>query len=156
MQPDVDLARALVDRRKKSLAEKYKHWEDGLVRIAMGVVLMSTAKEINAQGLAHFLHRAQGDNIMRPQDGDTHHYENGAFRLFKGVIPESAIRRCGEFSSFVGGCLWRIEDTCKSRSEMDICEAMGKLFLGITEEEGMCADEVGSTEGAASGGNQET
>ena len=95
---------------------------------------MSTAKEINAQGLAHFLHLAQGGNVMRPRDGNTYLYENGASRLFKGIIPESAIQRCDEFSAFFEGCLWSIEDTCKSRSDADIYESVGKLFLAITEE----------------------
>ena len=49
VQPDCDLARVLVGRRKKFLAGKYEHWAEGLVRVALGVVLMSTAKEINAQ-----------------------------------------------------------------------------------------------------------
>ena len=42
VQPDFDLTRVLADRRKKYLEAKYKHWEDGLVRIALGVVLRRT------------------------------------------------------------------------------------------------------------------
>ena len=87
VQPDADLTRVVVDRRSKFVAEKYEQWTEGLVRIALGVVLMSTAKEINVQGQVHFLHLAQGDNMMRSHGGNTYLYENGAFRLFKGIMP---------------------------------------------------------------------
>ena len=134
VQPDCDLTRVLVDRRKKYVAEKYEHWAEGLVRIALGVVLMSTAKEINVQGQVHFLHLAQGDNIMRSHGGNTYLYENGAFRLFKGIIPESTIQRCEEFSAFVEGCLWCIETSCKTRSELGIYASLDELFLDITKK----------------------
>ena len=65
--------------------EKYKRWEDFLVRIALGVVLMSAAEVVYEQRAAHFLCLAQG-GIMRPRDGNTYLYENGAFRLSKGAI----------------------------------------------------------------------
>ena len=88
------------------------------MRIALGVALMSSAKEINAQGRARFLHLAKEDNVMRPNAGNTYLYENGASRLFKGIIPESTMQRCSEFSSYAEGCLWCIENPCKSRSEL--------------------------------------
>ena len=93
---------------------------------------MSTAKEINAQRKAHFLHLAQGVGLLRSNDGDTYLYENGAPRLFKGLNPESAMQRCDEFPSFVDGCLWCIENTCNSRSELDIYASLEKLFRDIT------------------------
>ena len=51
------------------------------------------------------------------------------------------------------GSLWRIEDTCKSRSELDIYAALDKLFLDISEEEeGRCAEGFGLAESAAAWG----
>ena len=113
---------------------------------------MSTAKEINVQGVVHFLRLAQGVNAMRSRDGNTYLYENGAFRLFRGVIRGSTITRCAEFSSYVEGSPWCIEQTCKSRSELDIYTALGNLFLYLMAAENRCADEVGCVESAIAGG----
>ena len=98
VQPDVYLARVVVDRRGEFVAEKYERRADGLVRIELGVVLMCTAHEINAQGKGPFLHLAQGGDVIRSRDGDTYLYEDGAPQLFKWVIAESTIQRCGGVS----------------------------------------------------------
>ena len=152
IQPDADLTRIVVERRKNFISEKYQYWTEGLARVALGVVLMSTAKEINVQGQVHFLHLAQGDNMMRAHDGNTFLYENGAFRLFKGIIPESTIQRCADFSSYVEGCLWCIEQSCKSRSELDIYDALDNLFRAITAEAIRRPEESACAEGAIAGG----
>ena len=79
------------------------HWGDGLVRVALGVLPMSTAKEVNFQGAARLLHLAQDGNVIRSRDGNTYLYGNGAFRLFKWITPESTIQRCEESPAFAEG-----------------------------------------------------
>ena len=93
---------------------------------------MSTAKEINVQGVVHFLRLAQGVNAMRSRDGNTYLYENGEMRLFNGIRPESATQRCAGFSSYAEGRRWCIEKTCNSRPEMSIYTALRNLLRDIT------------------------
>ena len=152
IQPDADLTRVVVDRRREFISGKYQYWTEGLTRVSLGAVLMSTAKEINVQGQVRFLHLAQGDNMMRSHDGDTYLCENGAFRLFKGIIPESTIQRCAEFPSYVEGCLWCIDQSCKSRNELDIYDALDNLFRAITAEEIRRSEEPACAENASPGG----
>ena len=105
VQPDADLTRVVVSRRMQYVQTHYTSWSEGLARVALGVILMSTANSIKMQDMVHFLHLAQGSNYLRSHGGQTYFFDNGAFRLFDGVIPESVLQRCAEFDSFVEGCL---------------------------------------------------
>ena len=58
--------------------------------------------------------------------------DNGAFRLFNGVMPESVLQRCAEFASYVDGRLWCIDKKCAVRNEIEIYAALGRLFRAIT------------------------
>ena len=132
VQPDADLARVVVARRMEYVKTHYASWTEGLSRVALGVVLMSTANSIKMQDMVHFLHLAQGSNYLRSHGGQTYLFENGAFRLFNGVIPESVLQRCAEFASFVEGCLWFIDQKCPAREEKEIYAALDRLFRAAT------------------------
>ena len=95
IQPGSDLTWSVIARRNRYVKENYPSWSTDLTRIALGVVLMSVTREITAHDLVHFLHLAQGGAYLRPHSGQAFLYENGAFRLFNGVMPESVIQRCG-------------------------------------------------------------
>ena len=87
---------------------------------------MSVACEIAAHDLVHFLHLAQGGAYLRPHSGQTFLYENGAFRLFDGVMPESVIQRRKEYSAYVEGHLWRIEKkSAEAGASATFCAASG-------------------------------
>ena len=132
VQPDVDLTRVVVARRMQYVQTNYPSWTEGVARVALGVVLMSTANSIKMQDMVHFLHLAQGSNYLRSHGGQTYFFDNGAFRLFNGVIPESVLQRCSEFASFVEGCLWFIDQKCPSRDELEIYAALDRLFRAAT------------------------
>ena len=113
------------------VAENYPALSGELARVALGVSLMSLMREINAQDLVHFLHLAQENMYLRPHTGQTYLYENGAFRLFNGVMPESVLQRRKEYESYVEGCLWRIDRISPRRGEVEILSSMGRLFRSI-------------------------
>ena len=132
VQPDADLTRIVVDRRMQYVSAQYSSWPEGLARVALGVILMSTANSIKMQDMVHFLHLAQGSNYLRSHGGQTYLFDNGAFRLFNGVIPESVLQRCSEFASYVEGCLWCIDKKCAFRDELEIYDSLDRLFRAIT------------------------
>ena len=132
VQPDADLTRIVVDRRMQYVSAQYSSWPEGLARVALGVILMSTANSIKMQDMVHFLHLAQGSNYLRSHGGQTYLFDNGAFRLFNGVIPESVLQRCSEFASYVEGCLWCIDKKCAVRDELEIYDSLDRLFRAIT------------------------
>ena len=120
----------VVSRRVDYLRRTYSHWSDDMRRIAMGVVLMSTTREANVQDQVHFLQLAVGGKLLRTHGGQTFLYENGAFRLFVGVVPEYMISRCKVYAECVEGgmwCIWDRGDT--SRAEGDIFAAMDREFI---------------------------
>ena len=59
-------------------------------------------------------------------------FDNGAFRLFSGVIPESVLKRFAEFAPYVEGCIWRIDTKCANRDEFEIYAELYHLFRAIT------------------------
>ena len=125
IQPDSDLTWSVIARRSRYVKENFPSRSADLARIALGVVLMSVTREITAQDLVHFLHLAQGGAYLRSHAGQTFLYENGAFRLFNGVMPESVIQRCKEYSAYVEGCLWCIEKSVGAGASATFCVASG-------------------------------
>ena len=136
----------IVDRRGDYLRRTYGHWSDDMRRIAMGVVLMSTTREANVQDQVHFLQLALGGTLLRTHGGQTFLYEDGAFRLFVGVVPEYMISRCKVYAECVEGgmwCIWNRGDT--SRAEEDIFAAMDRVYLSISRsDEQQISDDVAS------------
>ena len=132
VQPDADLTRIVVDRRMQYATSHYSEWSEGIARVALGVALMIPTKAITLRDMVHFLHLAQGNSYLRSHEGQTCLFDNGAFRLFNGVVPESVLQRCAEFASYVEGCLWCIDKKCPIRGELEIYEALGRLFRAIT------------------------
>ena len=130
--PDADLTRIVVDRRMQYVTSHYSAWSEGLSRVALGVALMSTTEEITMRDMVHFLHLAQENSFPRSHEGQTYLFDNGAFRLFNGVAPESVLQSCAEFAPYVEGCLWSIDKKCSIRDELEIYEALGRLFRAIT------------------------
>ena len=132
VQPDADITRIVVDRRMQYVSAHYSAWPEGIVRVALGVILMSTANSIKMQDMVHFLHLAQGSNYLRSHGGQTYLFDNGAFRLFNGVIAESVLQRCSEYASYVEGCLWCIDKKCAVRDEVEIYDSLDRLFRAVT------------------------
>ena len=148
VHPDEDPTRSVIDRGMKFVAAEYPSWTDAITRVALGAVLMSKTRGITMQEQVHFLHLSQGSNYIRAHAGQTYLFENGSFRLFNGVLPESTLQRCMEFAARVEGCLWCIEKRCMSREEVDIFAALGRAFCAITADSGH-QEPVGDLRGAA-------
>ena len=131
-RPDQHRIKSVVARRARYVREMYSDWTDNMVDIALGVVLMSTTREANVQEQVHFLYLALGGSYLRSHRGQTFLYEDGAFHLFNGVVPEYMVSRCKEYAECVEGGIWRIGkrgDT--SRSESDIFAAMDRAYRSI-------------------------
>ena len=64
--------------------------------------------------------------------GQTFLYENGAFRLPNGVLPESVLQRFAEYASYVEGSLWCFGGRCESRNDEDIFADARRMFRAIT------------------------
>ena len=105
IHPDLDIARSVIDRMMRYVEELYPSWTNEIARVAMGVVLMSLPNDITSHDLVRFLHLAQGVVYLRSRFGHTFLYENGAFRLPNGVMPESETQKCKEYASYVVGSL---------------------------------------------------
>ena len=136
VQVDPDLTRSIVAARMKYAEENYTDWTETLRRVSIGVVLMAQTRAVNIQDQIHFLHLAQGDKYMRAHAGQTYLYDNGAFQLYKGVMPESVISRCRRYAECVEGCLWTMAKRCKSRSEKDLLESVDRTYRAISALEG--------------------
>ena len=102
-QPDSDLTKCVVARRMLLVASKYPKWPEFIRRVALGVLLMSTTRDINMQEMVHFLYLSQGDTHIRSHEGQAFLYDNGAFRLFNGVMPESVLQRSREYAEIADG-----------------------------------------------------
>ena len=101
VQADTYATAAVIPRRMTYATQEYPSWTDALTRVALGVVLLVIARDIEACDLAHFLHLSVGDMYLRSHSDQTYMYENGAFVPFNGVIPESLPRRCKEYAEYV-------------------------------------------------------
>ena len=135
-RPDQHRIKSVVARRARYVREMYSDWTDNMVDIALGVVLMSTTREANVQEQVRFLYLALGGSYLRSHRGQTFIYEDGAFRLFNGVVPEYMVSRCKEYAECVEGGMWCIGkrgDT--SRSEADIFAATDRAYKCISAEE---------------------
>ena len=136
VQVDPDLTRSIVAARLKYAEENYPDWTDTIRRVSIGVILMVQTRAVNIQDQIHFLRLAQGDKYMRAHAGQTYLYDNGAFQLYKGVMPESVISRCRRYAECVEGRLWTMSKRCKSRSEKDILDAADRTYRAISALEG--------------------
>ena len=54
VQPDAELTKCVVARRMLLVESKCPQWPDFIRRVALGVLLMSTARDINMQEMVHF------------------------------------------------------------------------------------------------------
>ena len=94
VRPDAELTRCVVPRRMRLVGDNYPLWPDFVRRVALGVLMISTTRDINMQEIVHFTHLPQGGAHRRSHGGKTFLYDNGAFRLFNGVMPASVLQRC--------------------------------------------------------------
>ena len=62
---DQHRTKSAVSRRMKYVRDAYSQWADNLASIAIGVVLMSTTREANAQEQVRFLYLAIGGSFAR-------------------------------------------------------------------------------------------
>ena len=85
------------------VTHEYPSWSAALTRVARGVVLLSSTREIEVCDVAHFLHPAVGDMYPQSHPDQTYRYENGEFSPFNGVSPESLFHRCKEYAAYVEG-----------------------------------------------------
>ena len=83
--------------------------------------------------MIHFLHPSQGNAHLRPHDGQTFLYDNGAFRLFNGVIPESVLLRCRAYAALAEWRLWCLAKKPAPRGDGGILQAMDFLSRSIAE-----------------------
>ena len=51
VQPDADIARIVVGRMMQYVRTHYTSWSEGLARVALGVILMSTANSIKTHDM---------------------------------------------------------------------------------------------------------
>ena len=103
VQPDAELTKCVVARRMLLVDSKYPQWPEFIRRVALGFLLMSTTRGINMQEMAHLLYLSQGDTHIRSHEGQTFLHDNGAFRLFNGVTPESVHQRSREYAENADG-----------------------------------------------------
>ena len=92
-QTDYHRAKSIVDRRTHYTQRTRGHWSDDMRRIAMGVVIMRTTREVNAQEKVQFPHIAFGVTMIRTHGGQTFFRDDGAPHLFVGVAPVYMISR---------------------------------------------------------------
>ena len=133
VRPDTELARRVVARRMLLAGERYHGWGDSFKRVSLGVLLMSTTRDINMHEMLHFLHLSQGSTHLRPHAGQTFLYDNGAFRLFNGVMRESVLQRCREYDELSEWRLWCLAKKPVPREDAEILQAIGFLFRAIAE-----------------------
>ena len=113
---------------------------------------MSTTQDINMREMVHFPCLSQGDTHLRSRGWPTFLYDNGAFRIFNGVMPESVVRRCREYAEIVDGCLRWLGKRPVPSEEAEIIAALDSVFRAINNESpndspveradsGLCVDE---------------
>ena len=95
---------------------------------------MSTTRDINMQEVVHFLYLSQGNTHIRSREGKPFLYDNGAFRIPNGVMPESALQRSRENTEIADGCLWWLGNRSVSREGATIIAALDSVFRAITNE----------------------
>ena len=93
-RPGAELTRCVVSRTMRLVGYNYPLWPDFIRRVAPGVLTMSTTRDIRMHEMVHFPRLSQGATHIRPHGGQTFLYDNGAFRLFNGVMPASVLQRC--------------------------------------------------------------
>ena len=132
--PDAELTKCVVALRMLLVESKCPQWPEFIRRVALGVLLMSTTRDINMQEMVHFPNLSQGDTHLRSREWQTFLYDNGAFRLFNGVMPESVLQRSREYAEIVEGCLWYLGRRPVSREEAKIIAELDTVFRAITIE----------------------
>ena len=85
------------------------------------------------QEMAHFLRLSKGNAHLRPRAGKTLRYDNGAFRLFNGVAPESVLKRCREYAELSEWLLWCLSKKSAPREGGGILQALGVRYRAIAE-----------------------
>ena len=135
VQTDVYATAAVISRRMTYASQEYPSWTDALTRVALGAVLLVTAREIEEGHIAHFLHLAVGGIYLRSHDRQTHIYENGAFRPFSSFATESLIRQCKEYAANVEACVLLLGVINRGgKDDEGVFAAIDLLFQSLTPQ----------------------
>ena len=95
---------------------------------------MSTTRDINMQEMAHCAQLSPGGSHIRYHGGQPFLYENGAFRLFSGVMPASVLQHCREYAEIGAGCQRRLGMGPVPREEAEIPSGRDSVARSITNE----------------------
>ena len=75
VQTDAYTTDAVIARMMTFVAQEQPYWSGALTRVAHGVVLLISAREIEVFDLAHFLHLAVGNMYLRSHSDQPYMYE---------------------------------------------------------------------------------
>ena len=129
---DTESIRALVASRNALMKTKHPNWRDSLRMLALGVLHIAEIRDAHMRELAHFLYISVGGDYLRANDGHMYLYDDGAFSISTGVIPESLLSRCKIYAHQVEGALWCVgRRGLLSRSPTDILGALNSAFVDI-------------------------
>ena len=117
------------------VAYAYPSSPDSLTRVVLGLVLLRSTRAIDLRDLARFAHLSSGDMYPRPQSGLKYMYENGAFRLFKGVAQLSLFHRCKEHAAYVDGRICRLDKIHPRTDESNIFGAVDLISYPIMSQQ---------------------
>ena len=129
---DTESTRSLVTSRNTIMKEKHPYWCESLRMLALGILHAAEIRDAHMRELAHFLYISVGEDYLRANDGHMYLYNDGAFSIFTGVIPESLLSMCKIYAQQVEGALWCVGRMgLLSRSPPDILDALNSAFVDI-------------------------
>ena len=136
----------VVTRRRETVHQHYPTRAPFVISIALWVLRIIGVRDISPHDLIRFLYLAHGDDVLWAHDGQKYIYNNGAFTIFIGLLPESLQSRRQKYAHCFDGAMWCI---CKrgglnGRIDLETMKALAGSLAAISRAS---VSEIGDVEG---------
>ena len=115
--------------REDAISTHRPQWGDGARKVALGIYLMSQARQINIVDMVHFLHLAVGGSLLFIRDGSVAYYKRGRFRKIGPVAPVEVFLQRAQFAHTLRGALLCMGDSgAGCATESDIYKSVEDVY----------------------------
>ena len=118
-----------VDRIRVSVQTRFPDIDEKLLHVVTGALAAYRLRltDLHVRELVMFLWIVEGDVHMRCHDGNIFFFRDGAFRLHRGVPPQSTLARCKKFFLRLEG-IFRLMGSARLVTDENVREEVDKLL----------------------------
>lgn len=121
------------------ITQHVPHWPPSYKHLTLGALALYTKRIIDIGLCEHvlLLHIMEGDNYIRSHDGTFYFYDDGAFRIYSGVISESVLGRCKAYLLALQGLFRKLADkqpVPTADSDEELLTRLNRIWLDQTSQ----------------------